>query len=267
MTGARVEEILRQAGELGTVEWIFFEGGEPFLYYPILIQGVRRATELGFRVGIVTNSYWATSVEDAREWLQPLAGSIQDFSISSDPYHGTELQDEQARNARAAAEQLGIPLGVIAVGQPDEEQGDEADPAACPVRFRGRAAVNLVERASRQEWNRFAECTAEDLREPGRVHVDPLGCVHLCQGLALGNLFREPLREICRRYDPDLHPVIGPLLAGGPAELVRRFDLPLADDSDGFADACHLCYQARSALRSRFPEILGPDQMYGVPEE
>jgi hypothetical protein len=33
---------------------------------------------------------------------------------------------------------------------------------------------------------------------------------------------------------------------------------------ESYADACHLCYQARCALRARFPEILTPDQMYGV---
>jgi len=33
------------------------------------------------------------------------------------------------------------------------------------------------------------------------------------------------------------------------------------------AVACHLCYEAHLALRERFPRILVPDQMYGVPEE
>jgi hypothetical protein len=36
---------------------------------------------------------------------------------------------------------------------------------------------------------------------------------------------------------------------------------------DAYADACHFCYEARRALRTRFPEILTPDQMYGVIEE
>ena len=36
----------------------------------------------------------------------------------------------------------------------------------------------------------------------------------------------------------------------------------LAHD-DGYADHCHLCYESRRALRSRFPDVLTPDQMYG----
>jgi hypothetical protein len=51
------------------------------------------------------------------------------------------------------------------------------------------------------------------------------------------------------------------LLSGGPANLVRHFDLP---HQEQYADACHLCYETRLALRERFPEYLGPDQVYGV---
>jgi hypothetical protein len=95
------------------------------------------------------------------------------------------------------------------------------------------------------------------------LHLDPLGNVHICQGVSIGNVFKSTLKAICEVYDPETHPVIGPLLAGGPAELVRRYDLPhdLAN-----ADACHLCYEARHSLRDRFPDVLTPDQMYGGTE-
>ena len=97
--------------------------------------------------------------------------------------------------------------------------------------------------------------------DPGRVHVDPFGYVHICQGIALGNLYKQSLAEIVAAFDAQSHPISGPLLTGGPAGLVRRFDLPLAGD---YADACHLCDTARRSLRPLFPEILAPDQMYGV---
>jgi hypothetical protein len=93
------------------------------------------------------------------------------------------------------------------------------------------------------------------------VHVDPLGNLHLCQGIVIGNLFQTPLKEICERYDPDLHPIAGPLLRGGPIELVKRFGVP---HRDTYADACQLCYEVRRDLRDRFPDILTPDQVYGV---
>jgi hypothetical protein len=127
--------------------------------------------------------------------------------------------------------------------------------------YRGRAAATLARRATPRRWMSYDACPYEDLREPGRVHVDPLGNLHLCQGISLGNLFRTPLRDIGAAYAPDAHPITGPLLAGGPAELVRRYEVPHAQD---YADACHLCDHARRALRARFPEILTPDQMYGT---
>ena len=265
MTLGFIRRALQQARELGTVEWIYFEGGEPFLYYAIMVEGVRMATRLGFQVGIVSNGYWATAVDDAVEWLRPFAGLIQDLSISSDLYHWSEQEREQAKHARAAAEQLGIPIGIISIAGPEATNAASAvgqlPPGESAVMYRGRAAAKLVARAARQPWAQFTECPHEDLREPGRVHLDPLGNVHICQGISVGNILQTPLKEICETYNPDLHPITGPLLRGGPAELARHYGLPHAE---GYADPCHLCDEARRALRERFSDILRPDQMYGT---
>jgi MoaA/NifB/PqqE/SkfB family radical SAM enzyme len=266
MTLRSIREILRQAENLGTIEWIYFEGGEPFLYYAILLRGVRMAQDLGFRVGIVSNAYWGTDTEDALEWLGPLEGLIQDLSLSSDLFHSAEPLGQEAKRACAAAAELDIPAGVIRIAQP--EAANAASAAGRPpegesaLMYRGRAAEVLVSRAPGRAWQEFTECPVEDLREPGRVHVDPLGNLHLCQGISLGNLFQTPLAQICEAYDADSHPIFGPLLEGGPAELVRRYGV---SHEESYADACHLCYRARHALRGRFTEILTPDSMYGVP--
>lgn len=265
MTLSTISEILQQAKDVGTVEWIYFEGGEPFLYYAVLQRGVDLAARLGFKVGIVSNAYWATDMEDALACLGPFVGKVQDLSISSDAYHWNDADDRQTRIAAGAAHELGIPLDVIRIAPP------EATHAACShgqiaagesaVVFRGRAAQRLTARADRHPWEQFTECSFEDLREPGRVHLDALGYVHICQGITLGNLLQRPLRELFDNYDPATHPVTGPLLDGGPAELVRRYELPCRGK---YCDACHLCDTARRALRARFPETLAPDQMYGV---
>jgi hypothetical protein len=265
LTLSQLEDIFSQAKEIDTMKSIYFEGGEPFLYYPILVKAVQRVKRLGFQVGIVSNSYWATSNEDALEWLKPFVGMLRDLSVSSDLYHYDQAMSQQARNACQAAETLGIPIGTISVAQPDNPDA-EAAVGQLPldesgVMFRGRAVDKLAGRASLKPWTEFVECPYEDLREPGRVHLDPLGNLHICQGISIGNLFEKPLDEICATYDPDAHPITGPLLAGGPAELVHRYDLP---HQDGYADACHLCYSSRMLLRQRFPDVLGPDQIYGI---
>jgi len=265
MTLQSVRHILQQAKHLGTVESIYFEGGEPFLYYVLMLKGVELAADMGFKVGIVSNAYWATSVEDAVEWLRPFPGLISDLSVSSDVYHWNEKLSQQVRNACQAAQQSEIPLGVISIAEPEATSVEAAvgklPPEESGVMYRGRAVEDLVSRAPRRSWTQFAECPYEDLREPGRVHVDPFGNLHICQGISLGNMLQRPLREICEDYDPDSHPITGPLLAGGPVELVQRYDLP---HEEAYADACHLCDHARRALREQFPAILMPDQMYGV---
>ena len=265
LTLAGIEKILAQAKDLGTIEWIYFEGGEPFLYHAVLKRAVRRAAEAGFRVGIVTNGYWATDHDDALEWLGELAGRVEDLSISCDRYHGDEAQERKALCASRAAAELGIPGGILRIASPettDATAGVGQIPAGeSGLMYRGRAAARLAGRAAPRPWTTFTACPHENLVEPGRVHVDPLGHMHVCQGISIGNLFEKPLREICAEYDPAAHPITGPLLEGGPAALVRRYALPHAA---GYADACHLCDAARHALRPRFPEILTPDQMYGT---
>jgi len=265
MTLQDIRRILAQGQALGTVESIYFEGGEPFLYYAVLLQAVREAARLGFQVGLVSNAYWATGIEDAIEWLKPFIGLVQDLSVSSDLFHYDEAISQQSRHAAAAAELLGIPLGTISIAQPQSPDaiaaigqiptGDEAT-----LMYRGRAAAKLASGAQEQPWEKLVECPYEDLHDPGRLHVDPLGYLHICQGITIGNLFQEPLDQIIDRYAPEAHPITGALLAGGPAELVRRYSLP---HRASYADACHLCYESRLALRQCYPEILAPSQMYG----
>ena len=262
LTFEQIEQILEQAKEAGVTS-IYFEGGEPFLYYAVLVKAVRKAADMGFSVGIVSNAYWANSVPDAEEWLRPFAGRLADFTVSSDLFHCNETLGERPQNALTAAKMLNIPTGIISIAQPDADakqtHGQIEDEGA--VMYRGRAVEMLVEKATCHPWEGFDSCPHEDLREPGRVHLDPLGNLHICQGISIGNLFETPLKEICEKYNADAHPICGLLLAGGPAALVTEYNLPHALR---YADACHLCYEARTTLRERFPQYLNPDQMYGV---
>ena len=257
----QIEQVLGQAREAG-VEWVYFEGGEPFIYYKVLVKGVQRAKEMGFAVGIVSNAYWASSVAKALEYLQPFAGLVSDLTVSSDLYHADQELSEESQNAMVAAKWLDIPTGMISIARLDEEapqtHGQIQDQGA--VMYRGRASVALALQAEAHSWSEFTKCPHEDLREPGRAHLDPFGNLHICQGIVIGNLFERPLKEICDTYNVDEHPICGPLFDGGPVALVSEYNLP---HGSKYADACHLCYQARLSLRARFPEILKPDQMYG----
>jgi len=261
----QIRQALQQAQATSSIQQIYFEGGEPFLYYPILVQGVQLAVKMGFQVGIVTNAYWATSKEDAHEWLRPLAGLVEDLSVSSDLYHSDQAVSPQSQHALAAAEHLGIPVGVISIApvcQPERPGTVGQLPIGeSEVMFRGRAAEKLAPQAAKHPWRQFDRCPHEDLANPGRVHLDPNGNLHICQGISIGNIYQVELRDICRRYSPSEHPLLQALMDGGPVALVEHYRLA---HQEAYADACHLCYEARLALRPRFPETLTPDQMYGV---
>ena len=264
MTLEQIQEILRQAQQHSSIQSIYFEGGEPFLYYPILLKGIQMAAELGFETGIVSNGYWATTKEDALEWLRPFAGILDSISISSDLYHYDEMFSQQAQNAQSAAQELAISLGFISIAQPDngavKPSIGQITENISGIKYQGRAAAKLAPLVDGKPWRSFTECPYEDLREPERVHIDPFGHMHICQGISLGNIFETPINVICENYDTDTHPITGALLNGGPAELAERYGL---SPEPTYADACHLCDWARRELRPQFVEILTPDQIYG----
>ena len=268
MTIEVIERILGEAGALGTIEWIYFEGGEAFLHFATLLAGIRLARERGYKVGVVTNAYWATTSADALKWLQPVAGLIDDLSISSDAYHGSDEGVNAPEIARRAAEQLDIPVDFISVAAPGicDTPGaiGQLSAGQSAVQYRGRAADKLSSLVKAKPWEQFTECPWENLRNPERVHIDPFGNLHICQGISIGNCLERSLVEVMGEYDPDGHPIVGPLLCGGPAEIVRKYELV---HEDGYADHCHLCYKSRCALRERFPDVLTPDQMYQEPKE
>jgi len=262
----QVNEILDDLKRIPTVKGVGFEGGEPFLFYPLLVESVRCATEKGFKTAIETNTYWATDEEDAVLWLQPLQqAGLTLLEVSDDTFHHGEEVVNSAKRALSAAEQLGLGAGSICIDKPEikEAEGQEKGSPLYTggAKLRGRAIEKLTGDLPMTSWEKLTECPFEDLRDPARVHIDVFGNVHLCQGLSMGNLWETPLSEQVRTYRPEDHPICGPLLRGGPAQLAREHDL---EHEDKYVDPCHFCSKMCLSLIDRFPEYLGPRQVYGL---
>ncbi|MBI5868804.1 MAG: hypothetical protein HZB43_11055 [candidate division Zixibacteria bacterium] len=269
-TKSRIADALDQAAQISSVRWAYFEGGEPFLFYPLMLDGIRMARDHGFQTGIVTNSYWATSMENALLWLEPLRDlGVADLSLSDDALHYGAGSDTPAKIALAAAQKLGIPASPICITAPEAtSEADDPGVKGAPVtggsvRFRGRAAEKLTSGQPRLPWQEFRECTHEELQSPERVHVDPFGNVHICQGLLMGNMWEVPLAKLIAEYEADRHPICGPLLRGGPAELARFHGVI---PQNGYIDECHLCWETRRTLMEQFPQYLAPKLVYGIAE-
>ncbi|MEE9554066.1 MAG: radical SAM protein [candidate division Zixibacteria bacterium] len=261
-----VQNVLGQMKETGTIDTAYFEGGEPFLYYPLMVESLRLAKSMGFKAGVVTNAYWAESDRDAELWLKPLADiGIDDLSVSDDDFHYPDGGETSAARAAKAAKNLGIPCGAICIDAPkvvtDDKKWKGEPVVGGDVLFKGRAVDKLDSNLPRRMYSVFDECPHEDFEDPGRIHLDPFGYVHACQGIVIGNVWKTPLKEIMEKYDPESHPIIGPLIKGGPAELARKFNF---DITSGFIDHCHLCFEIRRGLLDRFPDILTPKLVYGV---
>jgi hypothetical protein len=264
----QMKRVFDELAKIETIEWIYFEGGEPFLFYPLMHEGIRIAHDMGFKTGIVTNAYWATSEKDAELWLKPFHDlGLSSISISDDVFHYEDKEASPAKYALKAARKLGMPCGSIGIDKPTVEEGvDKEHAKGKPVisggaMFRGRAAEKLVEGLPRRPWEEFTECPYEDLRNPERVHLDTYGNIHLCQGLSMGNMWDVPLSKIVKQYDADLHPICRPLVNGGPARLAIEYDIQHEAE---YVDACHMCYLVRLALIDRFPQYLAPRSVYGL---
>jgi hypothetical protein len=254
-TVKQLRNVFVQIKEAKTIDNVYFEGGEPFLYYPLMLSGIRMARDLGLEVGIVTNAYWATSVEDAKIWLKPLQDlGITDLSISDDSYHFGDNSENLAKHALKAAKKLKMPVGSICIERPNFNSDDG------PM-YKGRAAEKLTEGLPTKLWGEFTECPHEDLEDPGRIHLDCYGNLHVCQGLSIGNIWQKPLSEIIKDYQPKSHPICGPLIEGGPARLAETYGIP---HQNRYVDACHLCYSLRKSILDMFPQYLTPAQTYGA---
>jgi len=271
MTLPQIRHVLDEARKAGGIEWIYFEGGEPLLYYASMLEGIRLARSMGFKVGMVTNAYAAVSEEDAKAWLGPLAKlGLAYLSVSDDSFHYGHTDDSPAKRALAAARKLGIPTSPICIQKPfvealpgqEQEKGNPVIGGG--AMFKGRAVEKLTADLPRRPWQQLVSCPHEDLVSPARVHVDPYGHVHLCQGLRMGNMWQRPLFELVREYETLSHPICGPLDQGGPALLAKRYGV---EHEEAYVDECHFCYLVRRALVDRFPEHLAPRQVYGLEEK
>jgi MoaA/NifB/PqqE/SkfB family radical SAM enzyme len=265
-----LRRVHEEMDKIGTIKMVYYEGGEPFLFYPLMLEGIKMSSKRGFNTGVVTNSYWSTSDEDAELWLKPLLDlGVSDVSISNDAFHHGENEENPATRALAALNRLRMSGGDICIEKPtidvDKTQEKGEPVIGGGAMFRGRAVEKLVvEELPTKHWEEFTECPHEDLEKPGRVHLDPFGNVHLCQGLSMGNIWKTPLSKLVKSYEARNHPICDPLVKGGPALLAKTYNV---DHEENFVDACHFCYKVRLALLDQFPEHLTPKQVYGFPSE
>jgi hypothetical protein len=270
---AQIRSVLEQARQVESLQWIYFEGGEPFLRFSLLLQAIQRARSQGFNVGVITNGYFARTEETAVHYLEPLIKlGVADLTVSNDAYHYQAPGETPAQKTLKAATRLGLhttswelptlppnasPQTSWMDAQVQDGMGIQTRPR---LKFCGRAAENLIDGLPVAHWETFKVCPTAELGEPRRLSIDAFGNCQLCHGISIGNVWETPLAVLIDGYQAGQHPVCGPIVQGGPALLARTYSVV---HQDNYVDACHCCYDLRRALVDRFPTYLAPRQVYG----
>ncbi|MCE7736966.1 MAG: 4Fe-4S cluster-binding domain-containing protein [Candidatus Heimdallarchaeota archaeon] len=263
----QIKTLIEEAKKIETIDLIHFEGGEPFLFYPLLAESIKIVKQARYKVGIGSNGYWATSKENAELYLNSIISlEVDQLMISNDIYHYGEDVENFAKIAVESGRRAKLDVGESTIDPPRVTESRKAEyEKAMPivtgdVMFRGRAADKLVEGLPTKHWKEFKTCPYEDLVNPTRVHIDSYGNVQICQGLIIGNCWETPLSEIIENYNPTDNPICGPLNTGGPSKLIESLNLEIKEE---YVDECHACYEVRKKLMDEYPEILGPKLVYG----
>lgn len=254
-----------RAAEVGSMEWVSFTGGEPFLLREMLQKLIWRATERGLKTEIVTNCYWAGSVDTAREELLSLKEAGLDvINISTDDFHQRQIPFGLVKNCYEAARAIDLKVvfmmalsresrldldalsmlldaKIAGPGRPAFKKPDAVgfEGGFVPV---GRGAF-LPESSWVSEPIRDGAC----LRILRDIGVDPEGEVLVCCGAAampprgrIGNLNKGRLEEIVlEAYKEEIFRRIA---TEGPRKMAEKKGL----DVQSFANKCHLCHSLLS---------------------
>lgn len=287
-----ITRIIEEAGSLGTVEVIVFTGGEPFVLGEDLYSAVEYAAERGFKTRIVTNGYWATSLEKARAVLARLkATGLTEINYSCDDFHQEHIPLERIRWANEAALAVGMPALLAVKGL----KGSRITPEYMEEFFgrkltRFRAGVknpdNDVfnygvtvpvgwgrESLSDEEllWPEDDRCWQSACESVLKnIVITPSGELAICCGIGseeipevvVGSVREKPLVELLIEANNDL--IINWLALEGPygiLEHVRR-RAPEIRFRDRYVNACHLCHdvltrgEVRAVLSETAEEVV-----------
>jgi len=186
-----------------------FAGGEPTLLGEDLLNSIAHANSLGIMTRLVTNVYWASTPQRAREGMTALRqAGLRELNISYDDYHLPFIKPINLKHAYTAAYDLGFDTIVFAnsfhknsVVKPEFIQNVVGAPLAIVYRDEG----DVPDFATRTDYGTLIFIHAPSVQALGRFHstrgregieersLDELesGCPHAIRSAAIspeGNL-------------------------------------------------------------------------------
>ncbi len=280
---------IQQLQEHNDLDYVVLLGGEPGLFRELTHQLVAAIHGLKLGVRVETNASWATDDEQAMSFLKPLCAAEADVMLSVDAFHEPFVPLACVERAIRVLDQLKgryvieVPyLDFPAAKHPLDVRTNEllselerrlgrtpcAPTFKGPVLFKGRAAhvlAPMIEdgRGVPKEvcdtvpfWSNGSQRTLQHLG------LDPDGNLSKECGIAIGNVKTQSIKELVRSFDADHHPILSTLIRFGPLGLAREAATLGYVLKPSYADKCHLCQEAREALRAKYPDYLAPSVHY-----
>ena len=96
------------------------------------------------------------------------------------------------------------------------------------------------------------------------IHIDPYGNIQTCCGVLLGRLRDGPVARQAAAGWPG-NPLVKTLIEQGPVGLLPLAQAHGYQPKEAYPQKCCLCYHLRHFLRPRFPDLLGPAEVYSEP--
>ena len=287
MATDKAVEHLRQLHELGRV--IHIAGGECMMFWPQLQEVLTRSAQAGVQPQFLeSNCSFAVSDELTRERFEFIRNcGVAGMLFSSDCFHQAFVPPESFLRARRIAGEIFGPANLWCSDEPEADIRRHAEVARDeallrervsrhPPKFVGSAQREFAAwlpqyppdevppgsgwRFTHEGWPCMAEFEARGIWE---IHIDPYDNMQTNCGVILGNASRTPVSEMMRAGPENANFVVSILAREGALSLAR-----FARDRHGFAmpervaSKCDLCFRARSFLRSFYPDILGPAEVY-----
>lgn len=282
-------QMLREALEV-TQAWshrfqIHFTGGEPFLNFPLLLEGVRIAVELGIPCYVETNAGWCLREEDVADKFTTLKeAGLSAILISCSPFHAEKIPPARAFLAIHKALEVFGQQGTI-VYLPhclEQVQLFDVEKTTPIARYMERFGL---ERAGRMLWDGYSiisggrsgyalghltrkqpasafrgqNCFLEIIHAH-HSHFDLYGnyISWFCGGLTVGDWRNLPqiLDDLRKRRFPPLVDILVRAGSFGLFEMAKA-EYGYQELSEGYAGKCHLCVDVRRCLyqRGEFAEL------------
>ena len=285
----RQEWILIVAYQNG-LNLVVLMGGEPFLYTDLIYKFVKIINNIGIKVRIETNAFWASSEQEALNKLKPLSNSDLNIMYSLDYFHKKFVSLNNIENALKASCKLKISccLETAYIDYPNfknsidtktnnmisslksiiEELGISIHYKG-NILYNGRASKKLTK--YRTNSNVFKEkCIEVPWWSNGSydnfdlIILDPDGNISKGCGISFGNIYNNSIEDIIHNWDPSKHPIISVLKSQGPIGLAKKATTFGYVIKEKYADKCHLCQESRQYLLKEYDEILTPLQHYNI---